>query len=419
MLLVTIETLRADRLKCQGYAADPAPALCAFGEGALLFENAYTPAPITAPALQAILSGSLPSNESLVELIAHNDASTTLAAELGRKGYRTAAITDHKGLGDLERRRPNSSTIIRDFGEVENFGQGRNGKTSALAAAAVERWLGDHRREKFFLWTHLFDPHFNWVPANETARAFGFDPGTCGRIVIGIDIEEIRRIEKELTPAEVRCLEAMYLAEVLETDRLVGSILRRLDELGLAGRTIVVVAGDHGEELYERGNIGHELTVFDEVLHVPFMVRNPTSGAVGRRPAPISTLAIHDYLLAAVEGRNPTALPQVVSRTFHYYEDGQEDPRKFRSPPNDFSLVSGRLKLVFTPREGRHALYDLAADPGERKDLWGRRAEGTAMARELDAWLREHLSTVDPAGTDALRTYIEMIDRLKALGYTR
>ncbi|MCK9460912.1 MAG: sulfatase [Proteobacteria bacterium] len=419
VLLITFETLRADRLKCQGYAADPAPALCAFGETALLFENAYTPAPVTTPTLQAILTGSLPSNEDLLELIAHNDASPTLAATLRKKGYATAAITDHKGLGDLKRQRPKTATIIRDFDEVENFGQGRTGKTSAKAAAAVERWLGDHHKERFFLWTHLFDPHFNWVPADETARPFGFDPGTCGRVVKGFDIEEIHRIQKELSPRELECLEALWLGEVLETDRLVGSILRRLDELGLAGRTIVVVAGDHGEEFMERGNVGHELTVFNELLRVPFMVRNPASKAAGRRANPISTLAIHDYLAAAVDGRNPSALPPVVSRTFHYYGEDQLDPREFRAPPNDFSLVRGSLKIVLTPREGKRALYDLAADPGERRNLWDERAEGTALSAELEAWTRDRRSTADPATTDAVRSYLETVDRLKALGYTR
>lgn len=420
VLLITFETLRADRLKCQGYAADPAPSLCAFGETALLFERAYTPAPVTAPALQAILTGSLPSNEDVFELIAHNSTAGTLAAALRKKGYATAAITDHKGLGDLEHMRPKSATIVRDFAEVRNLGQGRSGKTSEKTAAEVARWLGDHGGERFFLWTHLFDPHFNWVPADETARAFGFRPESCGRIENGIDIEEIRRIEKTLTAAEVRCLEALYLAEVFETDRLVGNILRRLDELELAERTLVIVAGDHGEEFAERGNIGHELTLFDELLRVPFMVRNPASGAVGRRASPISTLAIHDYVLAAVDGGNPKALPPVASRTFHYYGKDQANPGEIRSAVNDFCLILGDLKIVSTPMEGRHALYDLAADPGEREDLWSGRADGAALAAQLDEWIRGARDVSDQAATaDAVRSYLDTLERLKALGYTQ
>ncbi len=419
VLLITIETLRADRLKCQGYADDVAPNICAFGKRGLLFENAYTPAPVTIPTLRAIMSGSLVSNEDLLDIIAHHDRSTSIAARLSGKGYITAGITDHRGMGDLSNLRPKSSVIIRDFDYFENLGEGREEKTSARVASSIEKWLSSHRGEKFFLWAHLFDPHFNWVPQEDTQSAFGYREGDCGRIMNGIDIEEIRTIEKNLTPREIECLEALYHAEVFETDRLVGSILRRLEQLDLADNTLVIITGDHGEEFRERDRIGHEWTVYNELIHVPLMIRNPRSNGRGKVEEPVSTLVIHDYVLAAVNGRDLESMPPVVSRAFHYYGQSTQDPREFRTRPNEFSLVRGNLKIIHTPLDGKHELYDLSTDPGERINLWGKNEAGDRLARELGDWIRENRSDPGSATSEAIESYLEMVERLRALGYTR
>jgi arylsulfatase A-like enzyme len=419
VLLITFESLRADHLKCQGYGLDIAPNICAFGETGVLFERAYTPAPVTVPALKAIMSGDLASNENLPELIAHDEvtASRAIATGLDKLGYTTAGFTDHKGLGDLAVPHPNSSPILQGFSSFRNLGEGLMVKSSAKVAAAVEKWLGDHRHEKFFLWTHLFDSHYNWIPGEEAERAFGFRAETCGRIRNGLDIAEIHKIEAGLSPVEIKCLESLYHAEVFETDALVGDILARLDALGLRGRTIVIFAGDHGEEFGERKHIGHEITAYDELLHVPFIVRNPNSARRGRSAEPISTRAIHDYVLAAVRGEGITSSPPLISRTFHYYDDGKTDPGQFRAPPNDFALVRGELKLVLTPRTGAYALYDLAADPGERRDLSRRSPAAAALKGELEEWIRKSRSSESVASSAAVQSYKETVERLKALGY--
>lgn len=419
ILLITVETLRADHLRCQGYEEDVAPNLCAFGEEGLLFENAYTPAPVTIPALRALMSGTLVSNEDLTEIIAHHETPPSLAAKLAKRGYITAGITDHRGLGDLSLQRPKSSVIIRDFQHFENLGEGRERKTSARVASSVEEWLAGHRSEKFFLWTHLFDPHFNWVPREETQRAFGYREDDCGRIRNGIDIEEIRTIEKDLSPREIECLAALYHAEIFETDRLIGDILRRLEQLGLADHTLVIILGDHGEELRERDRIGHEWTVYNELIHVPLMIGNPRSDRVIRQPEPISTLAIHDYILAAVEGRKLEALPPVVSRAFHYYGQNTADPREFQTRPNEFALISGNLKIISTPLEGKNELYDLSKDPAERRNLWGPNEESDRMALELRSWIDANRADPGAITSDAMDSYMEMVERLRALGYTR
>jgi hypothetical protein len=107
----------------------------------------------------------------------------------------------------------------------------------------------------------------------------------------------------------------------------------------------------------------------------------------------------------------------VVSRTFHYYRDDKGKPQEFRAPPNDFALFRGDLKLVFTPRTGARALYDLAADPGERADVFSGHPEGARMQGALDEWLRTNRAAPDPASEAAIRSYLETFERLKKLGY--
>jgi len=418
VLLLTIETLRADHLECLGYGREVAPNLCALGAQGLLFERAYTPAPVTAPALRSIMTDSLVPNEDMLEILAHHDGLETLASKLAARGYATVGFTDHRGLGDLSSPRPKSAAMLRGFGEFTNLGEGRTGKTSARVAAAIGSWLEARGSDRFFLWAHLFDPHYNWVPEAGTAAAMGYEESRCGRVRHGMDIEDLRALGADMTGAEVRCLRALYDAEVRETDALLGGVLRRLAELGLAGNTLVVVAGDHGEEFLERGRIGHEWTLHDELLRVPLIIRNPASGEKGRRAEPVSTMAIHRYVEAAVAGRRAEVMPAVVSRTFHYYGLNTQDPSLFNSKPNDISLVDGRYKIIRVPGEG-YRLYDLAADPAERVDLWGRDPAGKRLAEELEGWIRGNRAHVDRAKNDALQDYLEMAQRLKALGYTR
>ena len=169
----------------------------------------------------------------------------------------------------------------------------------------------------------------------------------------------------------------------------------------------------------ERGRVGHEWTVYNELLHVPLMIWNPRSNSRGRVEEPVSTLVIHNYVLAAVDGRDLESPPPVVSRAFHYYGKNLQHPREFRTRPNEFSLVRDNLKIIYTPGKERYELYDLDRDPGERTNLWGKSAAGQELARELRQWMKENRSDADPATNEAIQSYIEMVERLKALGYTR
>jgi len=418
VVLLTMDTVRADHMGCLGYPHDTTPELCALAEQGLLFEHAYSAAPSTFPALTSMLCGSVIANENLADILAHNEAQTYVAEELGEAGYLTAGFTDHQGFGSSSRKVHSAGNLLRGFDTFENFGRGKETRGSAELTEAVLGWLDDHQADRFFLWAHYFDPHFNWVPPPELEERFGYDPETCGRVRSGMDIVEIRAIEDTLSEREVECLVALHDAELFYTDRFIGRVLDRIDDLGLGDRTLIVVTADHGEEFKERTRIGHEWTVYNELIHVPLVIRQPGSGPTGRVGGPIGTASLHDMILGAVLGRPVDLGGPVVSRTHHYYGKYGRDPSKARTRPNQFTLVDGGEKAILTQESGRPEAYDLAADPGERQSL-ADSPEALELLDRLERWLADNTVEAGAPSEESRRQFNETRERLKALGYVR
>jgi membrane-anchored protein YejM (alkaline phosphatase superfamily) len=349
VVLLSVDTVRADFLPCYGFERNTAPRICEFAEHGLRFENAYSPAPSTVPALTAVLAGSLVANTDLDGMLAHYERQTFLAERLAARGYRRSGITDHRGFGTLKQTHQRSANLLRGFESFTNFGDGRRSSNAAKVTEAATDWLEANVSEKFFLWAHYFDPHFNWGPAPELAARFGFDPVSCDRISIGMDITEIRKLEASLTPREISCLSAMHQAELFETDRALGRVLDKLDELDLADKTLVIILSDHGEEFRERSRIGHERTVYNELVRVPLAIRNPRDDLRGRVSQNISTASLYSIILGAVDGAPIAIDPYVISRTHH--NSRRTSTSEMR--PDTFALVDGASKLIFTPATER------------------------------------------------------------------
>ncbi len=418
VLLLTIDTVRADFLPCYGFPKETAPEMCAFGDENLLFEHAYSPAPSTFPSLRSILSGSIVANEDLGEILAHFEQQRYLGELLAEAGYRTAMFTDHRGFGTSKRVARPAAPMLRGFETFENFGEGEFGRGSTPVTAALLTWLSDNGSEPFFAWAHYFDPHFAYMPPAELEGRFGFDAATCGRVSNGMDIEEIRDLQDDLTEREVECLADLHQAEVFFTDRHLGQVFDFLEASGLADETLVILTADHGEEFMERSRIGHERTVYDELVHVPFMIRNPRHPARRRVQQPVSTSVVRDAVLDAVLGRPVDLEAPVVTRTYHYYGKIGDDPSKARTFPNDFAMVQGHMKAVVNPDEEKRQLFDLEADPGERNDL-SALAGAVRFFSPLEEWLRENLVEPGAPSREALEEFDETTERLKALGYVR
>ena len=390
VLLITIDTLRADRLG-RGFT----PALDRLAGGGLAFTQARTPVPLTLPSHATILSGLLPGSHGVRENGTYRFSShPTLATILKGQGYTTAAavgafvLARQFGLdagfdtySDAVRRSPDASTQL----EAER-------PAAAVTDAALAALAGMRTSPAggFFLWTHYYDPHAPYTPpAEHRARAGG----------------DAYNGEIAYVDAEVR--------------RLLDALRRH--DASRGRETLVAVAGDHGEGLGEHGESTHGMLLYDATLRVPLIfarlgadaagtVGGP-AGAAAVRPEPVSLADVAPTLLAALGIAPPARLDgvnllQAPARDREIYAETQY-PRVAGWSPLTALIAEGR-KLI---RGGRTRLFELAGDPGEARDVAPARS---ALVAAMEARLRT--LSADTPSTGAVLTS-DARDRLRALGY--
>jgi arylsulfatase A-like enzyme len=417
VLLISLDTVRADFLECYGSEVVTAPRICELAEQSLLFERAYSPAPSTVPALTVVMAGKAVANDDPLALMAYYEKQRFLAEKLRDQGYTTAAFTDHAGLGSSTRNRYGAQNLQRGFESFVNIGTGNEGRNAPRLTAELLDWIEAHRRERFFTWVHYFDPHFNYSPPEAIARRFGFSKERCGKVENGMDIGQLRKISGDLTADEIACVAALQRAEIFETDRYVGKVLDALAELGLADNTLVVVVADHGEEFMERGRIGHRTTVYNELIHVPLIFHDPARNTAGRISTPVSTMLVHHEIIEATMGKPVALSGRVVSRSYRYGLQRDEAEPVFTKKPNDFTMIIGDTKLIANPARDTRERFDLGDDDGERHDLFDTRAPAAQWER-LEDWMAEHTVSAEEPSEEVRRRQMKLIKKLRRLGYS-
>ena len=389
LLLVTIDTLRADHLGCYGRAAAATPTLDSLAGRGVRFATAVSHVPLTGPSHASILTGRTPLGHGFRDNGGYliPAAVKTAAEDFVQAGYRTAAFVsgfpldrrfgfdrgfetydDHLPKGNDPRRTP----------YVERF-------ADATTDAAL-RWLAATATgtSPFFLWVHYYDPHAPYEPPGALADRFRSSP---------------------------------YDGEIAFVDSQLARLLGALEEKGQLARTLVLVTADHGESLGEHGEGTHGLFVYDATLRVPWIMAGPGLAAgrvattVARGIDVLPTLLDYTGLAAApgIEGRSlrPAAEGREMADAPAYAESLYAE-REFGWAPLH-AWRTARFKLIEAPRP---ELYDLDADAGEKAN---RAAELPDRAAELRRPLQAALS----AGTPAAATSVdaETATRLAALGY--
>ena len=412
LLLVTIDTLRADRLGAYGGDPRVSPRLDALARESLLFERAYATAPLTGPSHASILTGQHPSTHGIV-FNGHRvpapiaAGSVTLAEHLRDLGFATAAIVSGgpldaeygfaRGFGDFQR--------IRTPGSPDHGGEG-----AAVTRAAID-WLRG-RAEPWFLWVHYFEPHLPYLASPEIYRTLGARPViVTWKNAARLPVADVRR---------------SYGAEILETDRSVGALLDFLDEAGTTARTLVALTADHGDYLGEHGFYGHH-GLYDGVLHVPLWFASPALGSPRRVSTPVSTIDLAPTVLdllglppmSAVQGRSLVAADGATSRpVFAEYRHYALVEGESAALPADHltSVRDGDHKYIRDMRvPGASRLFDTRVDPGELRDL---SPLAPAVLAHMERTLDRHVAEI---GADAATAPIEIDAEgramLRELGY--
>jgi arylsulfatase A-like enzyme len=449
VVLISIDSLRADHLGSYGYPRATSPSIDRLASEGVLFEVAVSSTSWTLPAHASLFTG-LPDS---IHGCTRNTTSLalerrTLAEALREAGYRTAGfwsapyLDPHFGMGqgfddyvsctgyDIAEDAPRGME-----GEKAREWIGRVNKlshtdvTSPRIVKKVTKWLDSHmeRERPFFLFIHMWDVHYDYLAPSPYDTMF--DPDYTGKI----DGRK-RSTPKRHRPPErdLEHLIALYDGEIAWTDHHVGALLDLLDERNLAERTIVVLTADHGEEFYEHGRFGHHSTLFEESIRIPLIVRQRGRLPAGSRiPELVRMLDIAPTILdlAGVKG-----LPDIMGRSLVplLRPDGAA-PRGIALSelvrPNAnrtlTSIRSSAWKFV-SRRKGQESigLWDLRRDPSEERNLYGVDAALTAEARrtlndtleQLDR-LRERHRLETPPGPREIPEDLER--QLEALGYLK
>lgn len=416
VLLVVADTLRADRLSAYGYARPTSPNLERLAADGVLFEHAWAQASSTFPSMNSLLTSRHPAlffgqPKGALGIPPHIPQ---LAELLHREGYATAAVS----ASPIVRHRPGQVNKVGGFGGgFDTFEEACEWRWGRCVSAAALRLL-PQLREPFFLYAHYLDPHAVYTPPRPLARRFAAaqrgthawsragDPRPISAALYG-------DAETAWDERDVQQLSALYDGEVAAFDRELGRLLAALAERGLAERTLVIVAADHGEALLEHGHAEHGHSLFEEELHVPLVLRPPGGGS--RRVA--TAVANLDIVPTILDYLGLAGPPGIEGRSLRPLAEGHGEGREARPL---FALIGdlrattdGRHKLIRHLGNGEVQLFDLRADAGERRDLWPARTDAARpLAMALTAWVERE----GPAARDRSS---EAIDQLRALGYMR
>ena len=374
VLIVTIDTIRADHLGFLGYGRPTSPRLDRLAEESLVFERAFAPMATTLPSHTSMFTGLYPHEHGVLANITEGRTYErradliTLAEAFERAGYGTRAVVAAAPL------HPRFGLDAGFAGYSAPAGKQRTAdKTTAAALVALEELAASE--QPGFLWVHYFDPHGPYVPPLKFERRFRMDDSTRALLA-----ERQFESRSQRPTGQWNDLEKgvdRYDAEIAFTDAQVRRLLKNAEESGWLEGAIVVVLGDHGEGLNQHGVAGHGL-VWEEQLHVPMLLQIP--GVEARRiSAPVSLVDFAPTLLHVLDlpgkeeflgqvsgvNRFRTDLPDEATRLL-----GQTSPRQSALGEIGYSLRAGRWKLIRTEDE-QAMLYDLEQDPFELEDVAG------------------------------------------------
>ena len=390
VLLITMDTVRADRIGAYGYTRGATPALDRLAREGVRFADATTQAPLTAPAHVALLTGLYPARIGVRDNAATPipDAVTTAAEAFKAGGYRTGGFVGAFILTAPYGFAQGFDVFDADF---PNFSDSMKLQVQRRGAAVVDaalKWLEGGGPQPFFAWVHLYDAHAPYDAPPPFGARFRTSP---------------------------------YDGEIAYIDDCIGRLVAALQPGGRLDRTIVAVAADHGESLGEHGEAEHGMFLYEGVLRIPWILRLPGGARAGtivtdqvRAIDVLPTLAglagvpiprvDGESVAGLVEGRMRAEAPPSYAETFY--------PRWHYGWSELKSIRADRWKYIEAPKP---ELYDMRADPGERRNALDARAP---LAAGLGSALARIVTSFGAAATTAApQPDAETLARLRSLGY--
>jgi arylsulfatase A-like enzyme len=384
VVIITLDTTRADRLSPYGFMNVSLPALEQFAREGVVFDAATSVAPLTLPAHTSLFTGLLPPRHGVRDNADPPLAErfVTLAESLAARGFRTGAFVGSIVL-DPDRGLAQGFATYSGVAPQPTPGQRRRQRRGDAVVDDALEWIERVGDRPYFLWVHLYDPHRPYSPPEPYATTYSHN---------------------------------LYVGEIAYADSQVGRLIDGLEQRKLFGRSVVVVAGDHGESLGERGERDHGIFVYENVLRVPLMIRAPGLAA-GRVDDVVRLTDVMPTIFDLLEVPAPAAdldgislVPLMSGRPVNldleaFAESTQQERFGWSALG---SLRVGRFKVIDAPRP---ELYDLSRDPFEETNIY---ADRQALADTMIARVAAIRGQTDSA---ARASAPGVSERLAALGY--
>ena len=416
IILISLDTVRADHLSSYGNPRNTSPNIDKLAGKGVLFENAYSQAPWTLPAMATVHTSLYPTEHGAIKgYLAIKKELNTLAEYMKNNNYKTMAITTH-------------SLIDSNHGFAQGFDifdernhRGVYDSSSERITQKAIKLISGNKDSKFFLWVHYFDPHSAYIDHEE--YSYGQKPR--GNLPETLKDSTLNKRKDKLKPEDVQYVVDIYDEEISHTDKSIGELIGALDTQRLKEDTVIILTADHGEELLDRTRFGHGRNTYDELIHVPLIMYNPLEKELSgiRVEQSVETRDISKTIveICGIPNRyfGGENLFDVVrdkgdTQTYFVFSEGSSISSKGTIK---HAVIWGGWKLIRNLKEGTLELYDLENDPGEKNNLIDSKDPDTEVLKEkltagLSEFKKERLGELEK-----VKLSKEDIDELKALGY--
>ena len=393
VILITIDTVRADHLGCYGYTEIQTPTLDGLARDGVVFERAISQVPLTWPSHAAILTGTYPFQNGVQDFTGQplSPQFHSVAQAFKQHGYATGAVVSAFVL-DRSWGLARGFDFYDDAFSAETFKKKDIGLVDRRAGESVSHaiaWLKKTPHRPFFLWLHLYDPHSPYDPPE---------------------------------PFRTQYHDHLYDGEIAYADHELGRLVAWLKQNQLYDRTLIAMLSDHGESLGDHGEHEHGFFVYNSTVHIPLIVKPPAGSGIrpGRVARPVETVALAPALLQFAAVKDP------IEKQFHSHglfgPAAEIEDMSYSETFYPFSsfgwnplhaLETSRYQYIEAPEP---ELYDLVADPAEKNNIASQQTATLAVLKDkIAALMHEKPFTPTPGGNAQLSP--DATEKLRALGY--
>lgn len=432
VIVLLIDCLRADHLGCYGYGRETSPALDRFAHDAVRFADAVSQSTYTKTSIASLFTSKNPSSHGVYRGSDHDTAERVVSDVLGQEHLTLAEILRANGL---------LTGAWLDQGQLRAYmGFDQGFLVFHNQSEPIERihqrftgWLERlGRGTPYFAYLHYLDLHDPYVPEGRYATMFGEPSDLHTRVDFSVTSwgtfhREVRSGQRPIDARDVERLENSYDGLIRTVDDAIGALFERLERTGAYDDSLIIVTSDHGDGFLEHGFLAHSAAPYEELVHVPLLVKLPrarfTGQVVEEQVRLIDVLpTVLDVLdVPAPDGLEGTSLLPLLD------PERRDGPRPTRPPyavseiAEDLSepcvsIRTGDLKYLYFPAQERGELYDLRQDPGERHDVADQRP---AEARELRDEARAIVAAGELLDVQAVPVDAGTLEELRALGYVK